>query len=115
MTSNNYQQQQQQRYYSSSGSKFYKGSTSVDSGFQEPIEPLAPHETAMEVNNFAPQPPSQLVRKDLMSDQHLQQQLSHLKHQQQIQQHMLLQQYEQQKQQLEQEHEKQLQEHTKVR
>ncbi|XP_059177480.1 histone deacetylase 4-like isoform X3 [Physella acuta] len=104
MTSNNYQQ-----YYSSSGNKFYKGSTSVDSGFQEPIDPVAPHETAMEVNTYQ----QQLARKDRITDQQLQQQLNCLKQQQQIQQHMLLEQYEHQRQQLEQQHEKQLQEHTK--
>ncbi|XP_012935632.1 histone deacetylase 4 [Aplysia californica] len=104
MTSNNYQQ-----YYTSSGNKFYKGSTSVDSGFQEPIDPVAPHETAMEVNSYQ----QQLNRKDMVSDQHLQQQLHCLKQRQQLQQHMLLQQYQQQRQQLEQEHEKQIQEHTK--
>ncbi|BFZ01040.1 hypothetical protein BsWGS_04077 [Bradybaena similaris] len=104
MTSNNYQQ-----YFTSSGNKFYKGSTSVDSGFQEPIDPVTPHETAMEVNSYQ----QQITRKELITDQHLQQQLNCLKQHQQIQQHMLLQQYQQQRQQLEQEHEKQLQEHTK--
>ncbi|XP_055893075.1 histone deacetylase 4-like isoform X3 [Biomphalaria glabrata] len=104
MTSNNYQQ-----YYSSSGNKFYKGSTSVDSGFQEPIDPVSPHETVMEVNSYQ----QQLARKDRITDQQLQQQLNCLKQQQQLQQHLLLEQYEHQRQQLEQEHEKQLQEHTK--
>ncbi|KAK7109123.1 histone deacetylase 4-like isoform X3 [Littorina saxatilis] len=103
MTSNNYQYLQ--------GSKFYKGSTSVDSGFQEPIDTVSSPDAAMETYSYP-----QLNRKagggDVV-DQHLQTQLSSLKQQQQLQHQILLHQYQQQRQQLEQEHEKQLQEHIK--
>ncbi|XP_076467846.1 histone deacetylase 5-like isoform X2 [Babylonia areolata] len=110
MTSNNYQ------YGQAQGSKFYKGSTSVDSGFQEPIDTVGSPDAAMDINTYP-----QINRKgggggggggDLV-DQHLQQQLVSLKQQQQLQHQMLLHQYQQQRQQLEQEHEKQLQEHIK--
>ncbi|XP_076461218.1 histone deacetylase 4-like isoform X3 [Babylonia areolata] len=96
-------------YQYTQGSKFYKGSTSVDSGFQEPIDTVGSPDAAMDINTY----PQIGMKGGDVVDQHLQQQLHSLKQQQHLQQQILLHQYQQQRQQLEQEHEKQLQEHIK--
>lgn len=122
MSSNNF-------HYQGVGRKLdYKGS--VDSGFQEPIEPLGPPDPTMEINNHylnrkeivqSPLGSPVTERRGLSAGMfnesqlqpQLQQQFASLKQQQQIQQQMLLHQFQQQQQQLAQEHEKQLQEHYK--
>ena len=107
----------------------YKGS--VDSGFQEPIDPLVPHESTMEINNHfahisrkpdmnqSPLASPILERRHPQAgmynnDQQLQQQIASLKQQQEFQQQLLVQQFRQKQQQMAQEHEIQLQEHIKV-
>lgn len=106
----------------------YKGS--VDSGFQEPIDPLVPHESTMEINNHfahisrkpdinqSPLGSPILERRhpsaNMYSNDQLQQQIASLKQQQEFQQRLLVEQFRQQQQQMAQEHEKQLQEHIKV-
>ncbi|KAL4222959.1 Histone deacetylase 7 [Mactra antiquata] len=117
-------------YYTVPRKLDYKGS--VDSGFQEPIEPLGPGDPAMEMNSHyinrkdivtsplsSPTTERRAMGSNMYGDpsaqgrQHLQQQILTLKQQQQLQQQMLLQQFQQQQQQLAQEHEKQLQEYHK--
>ncbi|CAG2213777.1 HDAC4_5 [Mytilus edulis] len=106
----------------------YKGS--VDSGFQEPIDPLVPHESTMEINNHfahisrkpdinqSPLGSPILERRhpsaNMYSNDQIQQQIASLKQQQEFQQRLLVEQFRQQQQQMAQEHEKQLQEHIKV-
>ncbi|XP_050419187.1 histone deacetylase 4 isoform X2 [Patella vulgata] len=85
MSSNNYQ------YHA--GNKFYKGS--VDSGFQEPIDPLVPHDSTMEINSFPLMSRKADSKGEMFNEQQLEQQLASLKHQQQVQKNMLLQQFEQ--------------------
>ncbi|XP_063421241.1 histone deacetylase 4-like isoform X6 [Mytilus trossulus] len=106
----------------------YKGS--VDSGFQEPIDPLVPHDSTTEINNHfahisrkpdinqSPLGSPILERRhpsaNMYSNDQIQQQIASLKQQQEFQQRLLVEQFRQQQQQMAQEHEKQLQEHIKV-
>ncbi|XP_056007744.1 histone deacetylase 4-like isoform X4 [Ostrea edulis] len=101
---------------------------SVDSGFQEPIDPMGPSDGGMDINShFTPIRKAEMTQSPLASpvverrpvpttvftDPHLQQGLAKIKHEQELQHQLLIQHYRQQQQQLAQEHEKQLQDHIK--
>lgn len=101
---------------------------SVDSGFQEPIDPLGSGDTGMDINShFTPIRKAEMTQSPLTSpvverrpiptnifnDPHLQQGLAKIKHEQELQHQLLIQHYQQQQHQLAQEHEKQLQDHIK--
>lgn len=103
---------------------------SVDSGFQEPIDPLGSGDTGMDINShFTPIRKAEMTQSPLTSpvverrpiptnifnDPHLQQGLAKIKHEQELQHQLLIQHYQQQQHQLAQEHEKQLQDHIKIR